>query len=243
MSIFRRKKKQDVLAAEIGLIDENSPFAIREAYKSLYTNIVYIGVDDKCKKLVVTSAVPSEAKSTVSTNLAYTIAANSENKKVLLIDADMRAPKVNKLFGIDENERGLSEYLAGVDEEPNFIYLEDKNMTILTAGGKSVNPTQLLSSSVMGQLFSECEKKFDYIIIDTPPVNIVTDAVLFNNYVNGYIISTLSEYSDTKTVSECLNRLNQVGAEIIGFVFSGVKLKNYGGKYRYAKHYKRYTGE
>ena len=155
----------------------------------------------------------------------------------------MRAPKVNRLFGIDESERGLSEYLAGVDEKPNFIYLEDKKMTVLTAGGKSVNPTQLLSSSVMVQLFAECEKKFDYIIIDTPPVNIVTDAVLFNNFVNGYIISTLAEYSETKSVSECLNRLNQVGAEIIGFVFSGVKLKNYGGKYRYAKHYKRYTGE
>ena len=131
MSIFRKKKKQEALATEIGLIDENSPFAIREAYKSLYTNIVYIGVDDKCKKLVVTSAVPSEAKSTVSTNLAYTIASNSEDKKVLLIDADMRAPKVNRLFGIDENERGLSEYLAGVDEKPNFIYLEDKKMTVV----------------------------------------------------------------------------------------------------------------
>ncbi|MBQ2876619.1 MAG: CpsD/CapB family tyrosine-protein kinase [Clostridia bacterium] len=240
MSIFKRKKEELV---EFGILDENSPFALREAYSSLYTNIVYIGVDDKCKKLVVTSALPSEGKSTVSANLALTIAQNSEDKKVLLIDSDMRAPKISELFGIDEEKNGLSEFLAGVDEEPNFTVLEDKNLTILTSGAKSLKPTQLLSSSMMEKLFAECESEFDYIIIDTPPVNLVTDALMYNNYVNGYIISTFADHSDTKSLAECINRLNQVGAEIVGTVFSGAKLKSSSGKYKYSDKYNNYSGE
>ncbi len=242
MSIFR-KNKIDSDVEEFGLIDENSPFALREAYSSLYTNIVYIGVGDKCKKIVVSSALPSEGKSTVAANLALTIAQNSEDKRVLLIDSDMRAPKISKLFDLDESEHGLSEYLAGVDKKPNFIHIEKGNLTILSSGAKSLNPTQLLSSSAMEKLFAECDSDFDYIVIDTPPVNLVTDALMYNNYVNGYILSTLADHSDTKSISECINRLNQVGGEIIGFVYSGAKLKNFGGKYRYSKQYSRYSGD
>ena len=135
MSIFRRKNKR-LNDVEFGLLDANSPFALKEAYSSLFTNIVYIGREDKCKKLVITSAMPAEGKSTVSANLALTIAENVENPKVLLIDSDLRAPKLNQLFGIEDGTRGFSEYLAGVDDEPNFIYLEDKKITILTSGSK-----------------------------------------------------------------------------------------------------------
>lgn len=240
MSIFNKNKlnQNDI---EFGLIDDNSPFALKEAYSALYTNIIYIGVGDKCKKIVITSAVPSEGKSTVSANLAISIAKNSEDKKVLLIDADLRAPKISKLFGIDEGTTGLSEYLAGVDAEPNFIHLEDRNLTVLASGAKSLNPTQLLSSSSMEKLLTDCDADFDYIVIDTPPVNLFTDALMFNNYVNGYIISTLSERSDTKSITECVGKLNQVGAEVIGFVYSGSRLKSFSGKYKYSKQYSNYT--
>ena len=238
MSIFRRKNKR-LNDVEFGLLDANSPFALKEAYSSLFTNIVYIGIEDKCKKLVITSAMPAEGKSTVSANLALTIAENVENPKVLLIDSDLRAPKLNQLFGIEDGTRGFSEYLAGVDDEPNFIYLEDKKITILTSGAKSLNPTQLLSSSMMSRFFSDYENCFDYIIIDTPPVNIVTDALMYNSYCNGYIVSVRSNYSDTKSISDCINRINQVGGEVIGFVYSGAKLKRAGGRYEYSNRYNK----
>lgn len=239
MSIFRKNRnvESDV---EFGLLDSSSPFALKEAYSSLYTNIVYIGVGDKCKRIVVTSALPSEGKSTVSANLALSIAENVENKRILLIDSDLRAPKLGKLFNIPSGTNGFSEYLAGVDEKPNFIYLEDRKITLLVSGARSLNPTQLLSSSLMAKFFAEYEKEFDYIIIDTPPVNIVTDALMYTNFVNGYLLSTRSDVSDTKSISDCVNRINQVGGEILGFVFSGVKLKNMGNKYNYSGRYSKY---
>ena len=228
---------------EIGLINDSTPFAIREAYKTLYTNIIYVGIEDKCKKIVLTSAVPSEGKSSVSANLAYTIGQNSSSARVLLVDADMRVSKIHTFFDIDANTHGLSEFLAGVDDAPNFVYLKDKNVSVLTSGARSLNPTQLLSSSNMVKLFEIFEEKFDFIIIDTPPVNVVTDALLFNEYVNGYVISTLSDHSDVYNVDECVEQLNRVGAIILGFVLSALKLKNYGGKYRYARYNNRYSDE
>lgn len=223
----------------IGLIDDNSPFAMREAYKTLYTNIVYMGLNDKCRKIAVTSAVPSEGKSTVSANLAYTISHNSKDTKILLIDADMRAPRIARIFGINPKHHGLSEFLAGVDKEPNFIDIKDKNLTVMTSGSRPINPTQLLSSSRMKQLMDICEERFDYVIIDTLPVNIVADALLFSNYVNGYVLSVLADRSDIKGVKQCVEQLQQINAVIFGFVISGVKMKHNSGKYGYG--YGRYS--
>ena len=242
MGLFRKNNK-NAPEFEFGLLNEDSPFALREAYSSLFTNIVYLGISDRCKKLVITSAVPAEGKSTVSANLAISIADNVDNVRVLLVDSDLRAPKLASLFGVENDTNGLSEYLAGVDSTPNFIRLEEKNITLLTSGAKSLNPTQLLSSSLLAKFFAEYESEFDYIIIDTPPVNVVTDALMYTNYINGYILSTLSDRSDTKSVSECINRINQVGGEIIGLVFSGVKFKSSSGKYEYSDRYGKYTNE
>lgn len=240
---FFKKKETGFQNPELGLINDSTPFAIREAYKSLYTNIIYVGIEDKCKKIAITSAVPSEGKSSVSANLAYTIAQNSSSSKVLLIDADMRVSKIHTFFDLDINSHGLSEFLAGVDEEPNFTYIADKNITVLTSGARSLNPTQLLSSSNMVKLFEILEDKFDFIIIDTPPVNVVTDALLFNEYINGYVISTLSDHSDINNVEDCVEQLNRVGARILGFVLSALKLKNLGGRYKYSRYNNRYSEE
>jgi len=243
MKLFRNKRMMSPSAVELGLINDSTPFAIREAYKTLYTNIIYVGIEDRCKKIAVSSAVPSEGKSSVSANLAYTIAQNSRDTKVLLIDADMRVPKIHTFFNLDPNSHGLSEYLAGVDSEPNVTYLEDENISVLTSGARSLNPTQLLSSSNMVKLFEILEEKFDFIIIDTPPINIVADALLFNEYINGYVISTLSEYSDVNSVNMCVEQLNRVGARILGFVLSALKLKNLGGRYKHSRYNHRYSSE
>ncbi len=237
-SIFKKRRKD--VEYNVGLINDDSPFALREAYKTLYTNIVYMGVSDKCRKIAVTSALPSEGKSTVSSNLAFTISHNAKDKKILLIDADMRAPRVAKIFGLDSKQHGLSEFLAGVDSEPNFLDIPDKSLTVMTAGARPINPTQLLSSSMMDKLIRICEERYDYVIIDTPPVNIVTDALLFNSYVNGYVLSVLADRSDIKDLKQCVDHLEQINAQIFGFVLSGVKMKSNAGRYN---HYSRYTSE
>ncbi len=240
MSIFSKNTKHKPIS-RIGLVNSKFPFAIREAYKSLHTNIVYSGINAACKKIAVTSAVPSEGKSTVAGNLACTIAQNSDNARVLLIDADLRAPAIGDIFDIDPSTHGLSEYLAGVDSEPNFIYFEKRNISVLPSGNKPMNPTQLLSSSSLTTLLEYCEDKFDYIIIDTPPVNVVTDALLFSSNVHGYIISVLSDYSDIKNVGDCISALEHIKANVMGFVMSGVRLKSNTGRYNYIKHAPEYV--
>ncbi len=236
----KHKKNQN----EFILINDKTPFDIREAYKALYTNILYLNTPGKCKKIAITSSIPSESKTTLSTNLAVTIAANAEGKKVLLIDADMRQPKVTRLLSLDIRGRGLSEYLAGIDEKPNLNYIPKLNLTVLTSGGPNVNPTMLIGSSKMSELIKICEQEFDYIIIDTPPVNVVTDALLLNDVVDGYIISVLADYSNVNYVSQCVESLNRIGATVYGMVISAVKSttkKSGYSKYsKYASRYSRY---
>ena len=222
---------------DIGVIDENTPFAIREAYKALFSNVLYLNIASKCKKIAVTSAVSGEAKTSVSANLAVTLAQNLEGKRVLLIDADMREPSIARMFSIKPGGHGLSEYLSGIDEDPKFDYIPKYKLMVLTAGGHSYNPTKLIGSEKMHRLIKACEKEFDYVIIDTPPVNIVADAVLLNGIADGYLISTRSEHSDIHGLNQCVSKLEQVGAEIFGIVLSGVKLKGYKGKYNKSNKY------
>ena len=235
----KRNTKEDMM--ELKIADESTPFAIRQAYKALYTNVLYLNVEDKCKKIAVTSAIPGECKTTVACNLASTIAQNSEEKSVLIIDTDIRAPRVNKLFDIDKHTHGLSEYLAGIDEEPNFLSLPEHKLTVLTAGGKSVNPTKLICSKRMTELFEKCAERFDYIIVDTPPINLVSDAVFLSNLVNGYIVAVKADHSDIKNTRECLDTLSRVGAEVYGFVLSSLKLKTSGSRYGKYGRYSRYN--
>ncbi len=237
----KKKENNDESDVSHVLVSSDTPFAIREAYRALYTNVLYLNIEDKCKKIVVTSAVSGEGKSTTSVNLAINLAQNLENKKVLIIDADMRCPNVSKILGLNERANGLSEYLAGIDKDPRFDYLPQYRLMVLTAGGRSVNPTKLIGSEAMKRLIAACEAEFDYIIIDTPPVTVVTDAVLFNNIANGYIIVTRSEYSNINRVKECMSKLEQVGAEIYGLVLTDDKTGSFLNKYsRYSK-YSKYS--
>ena len=237
--VFDFLKKKNVV--EFGVINEDTPFAIREAYKALFSNILYLNIGSKCKKIAVTSAISGEGKTSVSANLAVTLAQNLEGKRVLLIDADMREPGIARIFSIKPGGHGLSEYLSGIDEDPKFDYLPQHKLMVLTAGGHSYNPTKLIGSEKMHRLIKACEKEFDYVIIDTPPVNIVADAVLLNGIADGYLISTRSEYSDIHGTNQCISKLEQVGAEIFGIVLSGVKLKGYNGKY--SRNSNKYVGE
>ena len=234
---FRKRNKKD--APGLNLLSVDTPFAIRQAYKSLYTNVLYLDIDTKCKKIAVTSALPGECKSTVSSNLSMMLAENLEDKKVLLIDSDIRSPRIWSIFGLKRNAHGLSEYLAGIDEVPNIQQYQDTKLSILTCGAQSVNPTKLVGSKKMKKLLDYCEELFDYVIIDTPPTNLVSDALLLGNVVNGYIISARADSSDVNSISQCVESINNIGTDIYGIVLSDVKLK--GGKNVYGKYESRYA--
>lgn len=226
------------------VLGADTPFAVREAYKALYTNILYLPIQSKCRKFVLTSACAGEGKTSVSINLAYTIAMTSPQAKVLLIDADMRNPRIPKLLELPcRGVHGLSEYLAGIDEVPNMLETVHPNLSFLPSGAESINTAALLSSSTMNKLMDFCDRNFDYVIIDTPPLNVVTDALFFNDHVDGFMLVARADYSDVNSVDETLQVLANVEANVIGFILCSLdtkRIRKYGGRYgKYGK-YSRY---
>lgn len=240
MKFFQRKNKvlsHDRVANDIKrIISDETPFAVKEAYRTLCTNVLYLSVEDRCKKICVTSALSGEGKTSVSINFAYTLAQHSDSTRVLLVDADMRKSRISSLIPeIDKDAHGLTEYLAGIDDKPNIITTSISNLSIITSGAESVNPAALLNSTKMHSFVKELEEQFDYIIFDSPPVNVVSDAVILKEFVNGYLIVVRADYSDVRSLSSAIDSLEQVGANIFGLVMDSVNLKG-------TRKYKRRSG-
>ncbi len=246
--MFKKIVKDDALDSQ-KLINPNTPFAIREAFSTLCTNVIYLPIEDNCKKIAVTSSLSGEGKTYISINLAITLANNLDNKKILLIDMDMRNPSVTRLLslsGISETENtiGLSEYLAGICDELPVRSTRVENLSVLFAGADAANPAGLINSSKMLDLFKKCSEEFDYIIIDTPPVNVVSDATLLVKHINGYLIATRSDYSNVNALSNVVDSLESVGANILGIVLSDVnpkKSSHYGKYHKYGSYSKYYV--
>ncbi len=222
---------------ELRLIDENTPFAINESFRALYTKVLYLPIEGRSKKIALTSAFSGEGKTYISINLAITLAKNSENKKILLIDADMRKPRVARILSKysenSTNDHGLTEFLAGIDEKPNIVETDIPNLSILFSGKESANPIGLINSKRMDELLQSCEGEYDYIILDTPPVTVVSDAVLFADKIDGYIMAARADYSNINSLSEAVDIVKNVGGEVFGVVLSSVNPKNSRGNYSY----------
>jgi len=217
----------------IRILNDETPFAVREAYRTLCTNILYLPIADKCRKIAVTSAFPGEGKTFVSINLSIALSTSSEKRKVLLIDGDMRKSRVLRLLNNNKysNVSGLSEYLAGIDENPNIVHTEFPNLDVISSGAEAANPAGLLNSSKMKDLIRIAEEKYNYIIFDTPPVNVVSDSLLLNDLINGYLVATRADYSDVNSLSQATDALKRVEAEIYGIVLSSVNVKKSNGYY------------
>jgi len=242
--MFKKKNSShsDVVLDTHRIIAEDTPFAIREAYRSLYTNIIYLPIESKCKKLVLTSAFPGEGKTSVSINLAYTIASSNPEVKILLVDSDMRSPRVTALLNIESKGlHGLSEFLAGIDEKPNIIPSIYPNLSILPSGAENVNAPGLISSSKMLSLIKLCDESYDYVIFDTPPINVVPDALLLSDHTDGYILIARADYSDVNSMSEAVSSLERVNANILGIVLCSLNTKRTKKYGRYSKHYSSYS--
>lgn len=217
------------------IISVDTPFAIKEAYRALYTNILYLPIEDKCKKIVVTSAIPGEGKTSISINLAYTTAMNSPESRVLLVDADMRCPRISDLLGKDIKAHGLSEFLAGIDKEPSVQSTIYPNLSFFASGSGNANTPGLISSSRMKLFIDYCNENFDYVFFDTPPVNVVADTALLRDSVNGFLLVARADFSDTNSLSDAVKKLQASDANIFGIVLCCYQPKGGRGFGRYGK--------
>ncbi len=224
------------------LITLNNPTSpVAEAYRTLRTNIQFSSIDKKVQVVAVTSTGPGEGKSTIAANLAVVTA--QAGKKTLLIDCDQRKPRQHKVFGVS-NEKGLSNMLA---DDSNFSLAVQKsgveNLLLLTSGVKPPNPSELLSSSKMKNFVSSLRGQLDFIIIDTPPLLMVTDAQLLSSYIDGYILTIASGEADRDAAAKAKELLDNVNAKILGVVLNKINLSGKGYYGYYGKYYYGVDGE
>mgnify|MGYP001248770177 CR=1 FL=1 len=244
----KNKKDKEAKSGDI-LIGEKTSFHVKEAYKAMRTNVMFSVPDEGCKVIGVTSAVPSEGKSTTVLNLAITFA--QTGTRVLLIDADMRRPNIKRILNAGEGI-GLSDVLARFAKAKDAIHhTAYENLNVLFSGNIPPNPVELLASDNMQNMIEELKESCDYIFIDTPPINVVTDATVISKLLHGIIIVARENVSKKDEVAEALNKLRFVNAKILGLVLNDrmyqSKRGGYYGKYgkygRYKHYYREYSHE
>ncbi len=215
-------------------IGKNIDFASSEAYKLLRTNLTFtLNNNEKCNILGMTSSIPGEGKSTTCINLAISLA--EVNKRVLLIEGDMRKPVLEKYFNIKTN-KGLSTALAGICKPKDVVYKSSKyqNLYIITAGEIPPNPAELLSSSNMENLLSELKNSFDIILIDLPPVTAVVDPIVVSKLTQGMVVVVRDGYVHKNHLAETIGQLRLANAKILGIIYNskhnkkGISNKYYG---------------
>lgn len=221
-------------------LHKNLEFTATEQYKLLRTNLSFTLEGEGCKIIGVTSSMRGEGKSTTSVNLSYVLA--ESGKKVLLIDGDLRIPSIAKKMRIDSTP-GLTDLLRG-EMKLDIATLRSAylpNWYIMPAGTLPPNPSELLGSKRMEAALKGLSAHFDYIVVDLPPVNIVSDALAISKYINGMIVVIREEYCEKKELETCFRQLRLSNVNVLGCVMNETTSgKGYYNKYRYKRYYKYY---
>lgn len=221
--MFRMKRKLEAVKERPGLVVSSKPNSVvSEQFRTIRTNIQFSMVDKNLKSLVITSAGPGSGKSIISANLAATFA--SEDKRVLLVDADLRKPTVHKTFRV-RNNGGLTTLLTdrGARIEDMVYHTHIEGLYTLTSGAIPPNPAELLASKRMKELMKELEEVYDLIIYDMPPVIAVTDAQIMASKVDGTIFVLPKGQATKEEVVKSKELLEMVNANVLGAIFNRVE--------------------
>ena len=249
MSIFNfgKKKKKDPNTWNVRtMFGPGLNFAAAEAYKLLRTNLMFsFSGEQKCRVVGITSAIEEEGKSTVICNLAYSMAQSGAS--ILLIDGDLRKPTISSKMSVDRIP-GLTNLLVSRDDYKKFIPQSPHapGMDLLTAGDIPPNPSELLSSDRMQEVIAQMSRDYDYILIDLPPVTVVSDTIAISKVLDGVILIVRGNVAQRKPVAEMLRQLNMVNIRILGFVYrdllpaNGRYYRGYRSKYRYYRYSRGY---
>lgn len=210
-------------------------YQINEAYKTLRTNVQFCG--SNIKVIAITSCTPNEGKSSVSFNLAYSMA--EAGKRVLLVDADLRKSVMIGRFRIHQHVKGFTHYLSGQSSIDEVICETDvENLHTIFSGPSTPNPAELLESKWFKDFVQMVQQDYDYIIIDTPPIGSVIDSAIVARESDGIIFVLESNAISYKFAQRVIKELEKTECRILGTVLNKVKInrKGYYGKY-YGKHY------
>ena len=238
----KQKKTKDghrIISPE-SLINDKTVFTVSESYKTMRTNTMFALSPFDKKIISVTSANAAEGKSTTTANLA--ISFSQTESKVLLIDADLRKPTQHKLFEVN-NKTGLSTVLGKMNTVENSIVKGVReNLDLMPAGPIPPNPSELLASQQFENMINELAQQYDYVIIDTPPVNVVSDVLVMSKAITGVLFVSMHGETTYDSIESALQKLEMAEVNVLGFILNNITAahtgKYYSYKYKYG--YSRY---
>jgi capsular exopolysaccharide synthesis family protein len=218
--------------------------AIAEAARAMRTNILFMSPDVPYRRLLVTSAVPSEGKTTVACSIAIAMA--QAGQRVALVDCDLRRPRLHRIFD-KGNEEGLTTVLLDPETLDHALTTVDvPGLHLLTSGPIPPNPAELLHSETFGRVLQELEKRFDRVIFDSPPLIPVTDAAVLSTRVDGAVLVVKPFMTRKEVARHAARSLRDVGGRILGAVLNDLDLSGRGSAYYYqyqARYYNAYRQE
>lgn len=220
------------------LTSKDIPFYITEAYKAMRTNLSFSLSTSDTKVFVVSSANPGEGKSTTAANLAISLA--QLDNKVLLIDADMRKPVQHKIFKL-KNQVGLSSYIGKMSKlEESIRKSVITNLDVMPSGPKPPNPSELMASEQMADILHNLSEKYEYIILDTPPINVVSDAMGVSNSVAGMLLVLRYGATTIDDTDNAMKKIDLSDMNMLGFVMNYIQNKRHAGSYYNYKYKSKY---
>jgi capsular exopolysaccharide synthesis family protein len=222
------------------LINSDSRSSLAEAYRQLRTSILLSTAGHAPKSLLITSSLPSEGKTTTATNTAISLA--QTGAKVLLIDADMRRPRLHSVFNL-ENGSGLSTLLSNeltdASAQNAIKFDTSTKLSLLTSGPIPPNPAELIGSDQMAELLKIYQRNFTHVVVDSPPIASFTDGVLIASMVDGVILVVHAGKSSRQVVRRSRQILTDIGARIFGVVLNNINLRSQDNYYYYQSYYHR----
>ena len=219
MKIKLEKTKKNKTEGKIETLSDMSKFAIVESYKAARTNIMFSLSGDDEKVFAVTSYSKGEGKSTVSANLA--ISFSKMEKRVLLVDSDLRRPNVHNIFKV-KNTAGLSNIIGKMGNFDEVVHREVlPNLDILPSGTIPPNPSELLCSARFIELVKRLKSEYDYIIFDTPPVGVVSDALLLKDLVSGFVVVIRERSTTHGDFQNLLDSAKLADCKLLGIIKVG----------------------
>ena len=241
MSKHTKKKQRNLY-----MVGADAPFQFTEAYKSLRTNLEFLSASGNCKTILITSSVSEEGKSNVAINLAITLAASG--KRVVLVDCDMRKSTISRYLRIPRSRMGLTNVITSHEENAlasALIRMKDTGITVLPAGTIPPNPAELLAAPATEKIFKALQNAFDYVIVDTPPVTVVTDAAVLCRVADGVLLVVRPGVTTIQGAQLSKKNLEAVDAHILGVIMNGYNAKKTGRRdgYSYAYSYSYYDSK
>lgn len=234
----KANKKGNSAEKAKNVLTSDSKFAIVEGYKIARTNLVFSLTAQNSNCVAVTSWSKGEGKSTATVNLAISFA--KMGKRVLLIDTDLRRPNLHNLLKL-KNDTGVSDIIGQFGDFQTAVHRNAvTNMDVLTSGAIPPNPSELLASPYFAELLKKAKEEYDYVIMDTPPLGVVTDTLLLKDYVGGYVMVVRERITSHGDIERALQSVKLADTKVLGFLKVGCEMrsKGYGyNKYRYRYNY------